>query len=75
MIHMDDNQQFLKKVVQGEVYLDQSHLPDVPLDEAKVLLKVSRNTVAIIWGSLGLVLLVLTLTLKPIWHNQGGQNG
>lgn len=75
MIDMDDNRQFLKNVGQGQIFLDQSHLPEVPLDEAKVVLKVSRNVLATIWGTLGLILLVLVLTLKPIWCNQGGQNG
>jgi len=73
MLEMGDNQQFLENVVQGEVLLDQAHLPEVALDEAKDNLKVTRNALSTIGGTLALVVLVLTLTLQPIWRNKGGQ--
>ena len=75
MLDMDDNRQFVENITPGRVFFDQSHLPEVPLDEAKVVLKLSRSATATIWGTLGLVLLLLVLTLEPVWHYKGGQNG
>lgn len=66
MLDMEDNRQFLENIIQGQVFFDQAHLPDATLDEAKVVLKVTRRTMATVWGTLGLIALVLILTLKPI---------
>lgn len=68
MLEMDDNRQFLENIVGGQIFLDQSHLPEVPLDEAKGKLKIARNVLATVWGTLALIILVLALTLKPIWN-------
>mgnify|MGYP001026685457 CR=1 FL=1 len=73
MLGMEDNQQFLENVAQGQIFLDQSHLPEVPLDEAKVVLKISRNVLATIGATLVLIVLILAFTLKPIWY-KGGQS-
>jgi len=75
MLDMDDNRQFLQNIVLGQAFLDQSHLPDVPLDEAKAALRLSRGALATVWGMVGLILLVLALALRPIWYNRGGQDG
>ena len=58
----------LTNLVQGQILLDQSHLPEAALDEAKGKLEVTRNTLATIGATLGLIVLILALTLKPIWH-------
>jgi len=68
MLEMGDNRRFLENIVQGQIFLDQSHLPEVPLDEAKGKLRIARNVLATVWGTLALILLVLILTLKPIWN-------
>ena len=70
MLEIEDNQRFLENIVQGQIFLDQSHLPEVPLDEAKVVLKVSRDSLATIGATSGLMLLILALALKPIWYNR-----
>ena len=75
MLDMDDNRQFLQNILRGQAFLDQSHLPDVPLDEAKAVLRLSRGALATVWGTVGLMLLVLALALKPVWYNRGGQDG
>ena len=72
MVNTEDNRQFLKNIVKGEVWLDQSHLPEVALDEAKAKLKVIRNALTTVGATLVLIVLVLVLTLKPIWY-KGGQ--
>jgi hypothetical protein len=71
MLGMDNNQQFLENIAQGQVFIDQSHLPEVALDEAKGTLKVTRNALATVGGTLGLIALILVLALKPIWHKGG----
>ncbi len=68
MLEMGDNRQFLENIAQGQIFLDQAHLPEVPLDEAKGKLKIARNVLATVWGTLALIVLVLALTLKPIWN-------
>ena len=75
MLEMGDNRQFLKNLVQGQIFLDQSHLPEVSLDEAKGKLKITRNVLATIWATLGLILLVLALTLRPIWNMRNPKQG
>ncbi len=73
MLGMEGNQQFLENIIQGQIFLDQSHLPEVPLDEAKAALRISRNVLATIGATLALIVLLLVFTLKPIWY-KGGQN-
>jgi len=75
MLEMGDNRQFLKNLAQGQIFLDQSHLPEVSLDEAKGKLKITRNVLATIWATLGLILLVLALTLRPIWNMRNPKQG
>ena len=68
MVNIDDNWQFLTNLVQGQILLDQSHLPEAALDEAKGALEVTRNALATIGATLTLIVLILALTLRPIWH-------
>lgn len=74
MLGMEDNRQLMENMIEGQVYLDQSHLPDAALDEAKVVLHSGRSTMASVWGLLGLTLLVLVLGLKPIWERSRKKN-
>ncbi len=50
MLGMEDNRQLMENMIEGQVYLDQSHLPDAALDEAKVVLHSGRSTMASVWG-------------------------
>lgn len=68
MLEMGDNRRFLENIAQGQIFLDQSHLPKSPLDEAKGKLRIARNVLATLWGTLALIVLALVLTLKPIWN-------
>ncbi len=75
MVGMGNNQQFLENIFQGEeadtrVLVDQSHLPETSLDEAKAILGVTRNRIATFWGTLGLIIVALVLTLRPIWRKK-----
>ena len=70
MVNIDDNRQFLKNIAEGQILLDQSHLPEAALDEAKRDLQVTHTVLASIGGSLGLIVLILALTLRPIWHKR-----
>ena len=75
MLEMGDNRRFLENIAQGQIFLDQSHLPEVPLDEAKRKLKIARNVLATVWGTLALILLVLVLTLNPTWNMRNLKQG
>jgi hypothetical protein len=72
MIGLDDNRQFLNNIItlQGsslQVFVDQAHLPHVPLDEAKATVAVVYGAVSTPVGTLSLIALALVLSLKPIW--------
>lgn len=71
MISMDDNMLFISNVVsiQGnnpQVFVDQSHLPNAPLDEAKGTLATVYNVVASPLGTLSLIALALAISLKSL---------
>jgi hypothetical protein len=73
----EDNDSFIQNIVAttDRFYIDQSHLPLSELHQTKNLLTQIRGLLATPWGSLGLVILVLIIVLKPIWHrnNNGSQ--
>lgn len=71
MISMDNNLLFINRVVdiQGgnqQVFVDQSHLPSAPLDEAKTVLATGYNVVASPLGTLSLIALALAVSLKSL---------
>jgi hypothetical protein len=75
MVNLDDNLQFVNNVVsiQGskpQVFVDQTHLPKAPLDDAKADLAVVYGLVASPLGTLSLIVLVLTVSLKVFWKNE-----
>jgi hypothetical protein len=76
MIGLDDNQQFINNIVnlQGsnvQVFVDQTHLPQAPLDDAKAAVATVYGAVASPVGTLSLIAIALALSLNPIWRNGG----
>ena len=72
MLSLDDNLQFVNNFasIQGsnpQVFVDQSHLPKAPLDEAKADLAVVYGVVATPFWTLSLIIVTLALSLKPFW--------
>ncbi len=72
MVNLDDNLHLVDNVIniQGNnpaVYLDQSHLPKNPLDEAKAGLAIVYTVVASPLGTLSLIAIVLAISLRPFW--------
>ncbi len=77
MVTMDDNLRFVDNIlsIQGsnsQVYVDQSHLPKVPLDEAKAGLAAVYGVVASPLGTLSLIVVVLALSLKALFKRREG---
>lgn len=75
MISLADNSKFITNVVSiqssnSQVFVDQSHLPKAPLDDAKADLAVVYGLVASPLGALILIVLVLTVSLKVFWKNE-----
>jgi len=76
MLSLDDNLHFVNNVVSisgsnPQVFVDQSHLPKAPLDEAKADLAVVYSIVASPLGTLSLIAVALALSLKPFWKRRG----
>ncbi|MCW4018905.1 MAG: DUF4350 domain-containing protein [Candidatus Bathyarchaeota archaeon] len=76
MIEMEGNQQFVDNIIslQGsnlQVFVDQAHLPEVPLDAAKETLTSVYGLVSSPLGALSLIAVILVLSLKPIWRIGG----
>jgi len=78
---LEDNERFARNLLESrspepEILLDQSHLPEASLDEAKGRLRVARDALSNPLGIMGLVAAVLTVTLMPIWRRRkGGKHG
>ncbi len=75
MLSMDDNLRFVNNMfsIQSsnpQVFVDQSHLTNTPLDEAKANLAVVYGVVASPLGTLSLIAVVLALSLKPFWKRR-----
>ncbi len=71
MINLDDNLQFINNAanIQGttpKIYIDQSHLTNTALDQAKTSLNVVYNVATSSGGTIILVTAVLTVTFYPI---------
>ncbi len=77
MINMDDNLRFIDNLlsIQGansQVYVDQSHLPKMPLDDAQANLAAVYSVVASPLGTLSLIVVILALSLKTIFKRREG---
>jgi Domain of unknown function (DUF4350) len=75
MLRLDDNSQFISNVLSlhgsnPQVFVDQSHLPKSTLDDAKADLAVVYGAVASPIGTLILIVIVLTISLKALWKNE-----
>jgi hypothetical protein len=72
----EDNDSFMQNIASTttSLYLDQSHLPLSELHQTKNLLTQTRGLLATPSGTLGLIILVLTVMLKPIWHEKKGDH-
>lgn len=73
MINLDDNLQFMNNTlsIQGanpQIYVDQTHLPSTPLDEAKASLAVVYGAAASPLGTLILIAALFAVTFYPIWR-------
>ena len=69
MVNMDDNLQFIKNAASAQgnnpqVFVDQTHLPKTPLDEAKGDLGVVYDVVASPLVTIGVIAAALALSLK-----------
>ncbi len=60
--------QNLAAITTSRLIIDQSHLPPSNLHQTKNLLADIRGFLIAPVGTLGLVILALTITLMPIWH-------
>jgi hypothetical protein len=79
MIGLDDNLQFVNNVAglqsaSPEIFVDQSHLPKTPLDDAKADIAVVYGVVSSPVGTLSLIAVILVLSLNSIWR-KGGRFG
>ncbi len=75
MISIDDNANFIDEIInlQGpvnQIFIDQNHLPNSPLDTAKSDMAFVYNLVASPIGTLTLIAVVLAISLKPIWKKR-----
>ncbi len=62
--------QNLAAITTSELLIDQSHLPPSNLHQTKNLLTYTRDYLITPVGTLGLVILALTITLMPVWHRR-----
>jgi len=62
--------QNLAAITTSSLLLDQSHLPPSNLHQTKNLLAYTRSFLITPVGTLGLVIVALTITLMPIWHKK-----
>lgn len=62
--------QNLAAITTSELLIDQSHLPPSNLHQTKNLLAYTRDYLITPVGTLGLVILALTITLMPVWHRR-----
>jgi len=70
---IEDNCTFIQNIAAittSQLLIDQSHLPLSNLHHTKNLLAYIRGRLITPVGTLGLVIVALTLTLMPIWHRR-----
>lgn len=73
MIVLDNNLQLVNNVVSIhsvnlKIFVDQSHLPKEPLDDAKATIATIYGAVASPVGTLSLIAVILVLSLNSIWR-------
>jgi hypothetical protein len=61
-------------ITPSRLYLDQSHLPPSELHYTKNLLACLQGFLVTPRGTVGIVILVLAITLIPVWYKKGGEN-
>jgi len=62
--------QNIAAITTANLLIDQSHLPPSNLHQTKNLLTYLRGSLVTPLGTLGLVILALTITLMPLWHKK-----
>ena len=70
---LEGNRSFIRNIAAtatGGLYLDQSHLPRSDLHRTKTLLTRVRDRLASLPATTLLVILVLAIALKPLWHQK-----
>jgi len=70
---MESNYTFIQNltaITTSRLLIDQSHLPPSNLHQTKNLLASVRGYLITPVGTLGLVILALTIALMPIWHKK-----
>ena len=70
---MESNEDLLENIATltpSELLIDQSHLPPSNLHQTKGLLASIRDSLSTPAGTLLLVILALTVTLMPLWHER-----
>ena len=63
--------QNIATITTSKLLIDQSHLPSSNLQQTKNLLTSTRHFLITPGGTLGLVIVALTITLMPIWWKKG----
>jgi hypothetical protein len=72
---MGNNRQFIENIIDmnspnAELLLDQSHLPEASLDEAKGILETVRSWISAPLGISILVIVSIILALSPVWYRE-----
>ncbi len=68
---IENNYNFIQNITgPSRLLIDQSHLPPSTLHQSKNLLASIRGYLVTPAGTLGLVIVVLIITLMPIWHKK-----
>ena len=73
MLNFEDNLAFVENIAAitpSELLIDQSHLPKSNLSQTKNWLATIRYYFSTPLGAISLVILVLAITLMPIWHRR-----
>ena len=74
---MADNNNFIRNITavnEHNLLIDQSHLPPSNLHQTKSFLIHVRDFFITPSGMLGLVILALAITLKPVWQKKGEES-
>ncbi len=70
---LGDNAKFMQNLAaltSADILIDHSHLPPSNLHQTKNLLASIRGALLTPLGTLGMVVLVLAITLMPLWHER-----